>query len=799
MRNLFYLLFFISSSIIYAQNISGTVRDHTGSPIGFAVISLLTESKTLVNGTTADTDGKFTIASPPAGKYLLQISAAGFKILERPLDISVDFAKVDLADIVLTQDAQQLKEVSVESLRPVITQEADKMVVRVEGTAMASGNTAYALLAKMPGVFVDPEGNISLNGKGGVTVMIDDKLTYLSAADLRNMLEAMPAENVKSIDIISNPSAKYDAEGTSGILNFNLKKNTLSGVSGSVFSGYSYNFRNQHNYNGGTSINYKKGNWNTFLSVDANHREGGRDATFTRIFYGDETVYFNQDAIGNFKGWGPPSVRAVVDYRINSRHTVGVMGSFLTNTFKSDFLTETYIGNDPSSSAQFIDADNFQQNRHTNFKVNLHHSVALDTTGTSLTTDFDYVRIKNKGDSHFYNYFTDLANQTLTTDFLYSANPNSFDIYAIKSDFVHSLNENQKFETGAKASRVKSDNDSQFYFNNAGLVPDPLRTNHFIYEEYIIAGYFSWQAKLSDKWNVKAGLRAENTISEGESYTTGDLTKRDYLSLFPTVFVQQTISENYGINYNYSRRITRPNYGSLNPFRAYRDPYTWYEGNPFLRPQFTHSFGMSHVINKTYHFTFGYDYEQDVISEIPYLDVENSTTIYTTGNMDHGQSFDFTALIPIRFTSWWDSQNTALVFYNSLELETLSGTLRNEQLSYSIQSNHVLKLPKDFRVEADFRYQGPAANGLYDMAAMHRVDVAIKKSFLNKKLEAVLRANDIFKGWNYLWTTDLNGNVNDFDQYFRIRSIGLSLRYNFSKGEKVEAVRSTTVEELNRT
>jgi hypothetical protein len=801
-KNLLIFTLLVITTLLNAQNrpqLTGSVTDETGKILPFITIAVVSQPDgRAVTGSVSSDAGTFAIQLPAAGTYLLRLSATGYRAFETPVfEITADAIGKDFGALVLSPDMTQLAEVKVESLRPQITQDADKMTVRVDGTAMASGNNAFTVLSRMPGVFVDPEGNIQLNGKGGVTVMIDGKLTYLSAADLRNMLEGMAAENIKSIEIITNPSAKYDAEGTSGILNINLKKNTRTGMNGSLYSGYTYNFK-QHAYTYGGNINYKSGKWNTFLSLDAARRAGGREATFTRVFHAPEgSTYFDQTATGNYRNNGPPIIRVGADYSLSEKQTLGVTAGLTTNMLHHDFLTDTYISDSPGHPMQYIDSDNYNKNRYTNYKTNVHYAAAIDTLGTSFSADLDYVKIRNRGSSNFYNYFTALETGERTGDFLYTTTPNDFNIYSAKADYVKALGKH-KLESGLKTSRVVSDNDSRFYFNNGALVPDLSRTNHFVFAENIYAGYLSWNGPLSKKLTAKAGLRLEDTENKGTSLTTGQQTKRSYLNLFPSLFVQHHVSDNYEISYSYSRRITRPNYGTLNPFRSYRDPYTWVEGNPMLRPQFTHSFSIGQVFHKIYHLNIGFDYDKDVMSELPILDVTNHTTIYTTGNVDHGKTAELTALIPFKIAKWWDSQNTLVSTYNIFSMQSQFGLLENKQLSYTLQSNHTLKLPGDLRFEMNLQYHGPSAYGLYHMAANHRVDVALKKSFFGKKVDVTLKANDLFKGFRYVWTTDIAGNVNEFDQYFRIRNVGLSLRYNFSKGQKVEGARNGTVEELNR-
>lgn len=808
MRNTYTLLLFLFIAITYsapaqvAGKLTGTLQDETGAAVSFCTITILPVSTTTIaGGGVSEIDGTFSIQPPAAGTYILRFSAVGYKQFDASAFavVGASFSK-NFGTITLKSDVKQLKEVNVQTMRPTITQEADRMVVSVEGTAMAAGNTAFTVLARSPGVFIDAEGNIQLNGRSGVTVMIDGKLTYLSARDLRTMLEGMSAETIKNIEIITNPSARYDAEGTSGILNINLKKNTRQGINGSLYAGYTNNFQ-QYGYTYGGNINHKSGRWNSLLNLDASRRVGGREATFTRIFYGpNRTTYFDQAATGNFTVEGPPSVRLGTDYSINDQHSVGFTTYYITNHAVSDFLTDTYIGYAPATPSQYIDANNITSNTYTSLTNNVRYTGKLDTTGTILSADLDYARISNRGEANFYNYFTDLTLNQQTRDFLYTSTPNGYTIYSAKVDFTRPLIPGHKLEAGAKTSRVVSDNDFRFYFNNDGLKLDPQRTNYFNYRESIYAAYLNWNGKLNQRFTIQAGLRAEKTQSLGNSYTTGLITERNYLNFFPSLFIQQKVRENYEVSYSYSRRLTRPNYGNLNPFRSYRDPYTYTEGNPYLRPQYTQAFSLNQTFKKVYNLSVYYNYNRDVMAEIPILDVANATTIYTTGNINDSYNAGLTAVAPLKLSTWWDTQNTSVLSYSKFSTVSTEGPLVNSQVFFMLQSNHTLQLPLDIRLELNLLYRGPAASGLYQMAAMHRVDVAFKRSFLKKKLDLTVNANDLFKGFRYYWTTDIGGNVNEFDQYFRWRTVGATLRYNFSRGQKIDGKRrNNSLEEMNRT
>ncbi len=800
------------SAAVWAQQapkgngtISGLLTDSlTRQPIPYATVALLLKgAPQALNGTLTDNNGRFSFSGMSAGNYELVFSFIGYKTKTiRQVIISEGKPAVALGTVLLRPAVTRLQEVNVQTLRPTITHEADRMVVQVEGSALAAGSSAYDVLAKAPGVYIDQEGNIQLNGRAGVTVMLDGKLTYLSARDLRTQLEGMSAENIKNIEIITNPSAKYDAEGASGILNINLKKNEMRGMNGSLYAGATYN-GDLYGYSAGGSLNYKAGRWNTFLNLDMARRIGGREATFTRVFQGQaETVYFDQVATGQYHVQGPPGVRFGADYSLDERHSIGFVANYATNFLHNNFLTDTYIGPAPNQPALYIDANNYVTNRFTTRNSNLHYQGKYDTLGTTLSANLDYARISNFGEANFYNYYDSLqSDQPVIQDFLYTNTPNGYDIYAAQLDYTYPIAKESKLEMGAKASRVVSDNDSRFYFNNTEVPQlDPNRTNHFVYEENIYAAYLNWSGKAGERFKVQAGLRAEQTQSRGELRTTGQVKERHYLNLFPSVFVQQKVSDDYQLNYSYSRRIQRPNYGNLNPFMFYRDPYTWVQGNPDLRPQLTHAFGIRQVFKQDYSLELNYQLNHDVIAEVPVIDAEKATTLYYNGNVDDAQSLSLTAVAPVKIMKNWDTNNTLVVSYDQYSTMVNAGKISNKQASYMLQSNHTILLPLDFRVELNGAYNSREVYALYVVKPRWWVHLGLKKSFMDEKLDLSFNVNDVFKSQRIAVAAKVGeGNVNDFDQYLFNRYFGLTLRYHFNKGQKVEERERNSLEELQRT
>jgi outer membrane receptor for ferrienterochelin and colicin len=797
------LLLLFCTNLTFGQTegmLSGYVLDEKEQAAGFVNVAVLDAATAkVVTGAIADMDGRFQIKTPAAGNYQLKISGLGYMELQTPaFEVSSPGDSKNFGKLQMKADIKTLGEVQVQTMRPTVTMHPDKMVVSVEGTAQASGSTAYEVLAKSPGVWVDQDGNIQLNGKGGVQVMLNGRRSYLSGKELQNLLQSMPAENLQDLEIITNPSSRYDAEGASGIININLKKGQESGINGSIYGGYQYN--KLSTYTSGAEISHKKGNWNSFGSINFNRRKRYRDMEMDRIFLAEDgsTTEFDQTGY-DLNERLEPSLRLGTDYDLNERHSIGVMANLTLNRSDMSFNTESYLRNGENL---FIDATNLNEGSYANGTYNFHYLGKLDTTGTTLSADLDYVHINSDDESSFRNvFFTQPFTTPDAEELLRNENPTSYDIYSGKVDFTKQLSKKTKLEAGAKASHVKSDNELRFYeVRDEREELDDKRSNHFIYTENIYAAYTNLSATLSDKWSLQAGLRAEQTESSGHSLTKNEKTDRSYLDLFPTLFVQQEVTDNYQVSYKYSRRINRPYYENLNPFLFYLDPYTSAQGNPLLRPQYINSFEVTQTLKQTYNLVLGYATTKDFIAEVPEQNPETNATVFQQQNVKDLKSATATLVAPIKVSDKWEISNNVTGMYQEYTNVTNSGMVVNDQLSVIANSNHTLLLPHGLRLEAGANYQGPLVYGMYQVKDQWWLDAGLKHSFLDDKLSVALNVTDIFKSRVLHVKTELNGNVNAIEQYQGHQGVRLNLRYSFNKGTKFEAKkRNTSLDELNRT
>jgi hypothetical protein len=807
MRNSFLLVFALLFNILspaFGQEtgmLKGILKDSKGAPVGFANVALVQkETGTIKSGTTTDDAGNFRLKSPAPGTYVLRLTFLGFQPAETESFqvLNENFSR-DFEVLVLKEDATALKEVTVQTMRPTITNHPDKMVMTVEGTAMAAGSSAYDILTKAPGVWLDQDGNIQLNGKAGVKVMIDGKLTYLSGKELQTFLSGMSADNIKDLEIISNPSAKYDAEGSAGIINLNLKKNSLSGFNGSVYGGYQYN--GVHGYANGGNLNYKKGKWSSAAMLDVSRRGRVRTNTMDRAFNASGNITTLSQKGREEGATFVPNLRLSTDYEISPKHSLGVMANLTYQNQENNFNTDSYLRNGNPANDLFIEARNFTQKKFGNGTFNLHYSGKPDTLGSTVSADLDYADLLFRGEGNFRNYYqTADPSQPKYLDQLGSENPSGYRIWSAKTDYTRSVLKTGKLELGAKASHVVSDNDLQFFYvQNNEKTADPLRSNHFIYTENIYAAYANFNASLTEKNQVQGGVRAEQTVAEGHSITLNETRTRPYFGLFPSVFVQHKISSNYNLNYNFSRRLDRPGYNSLNPFIFYLDPYSWAKGNPDLKPQYTNSFQVTQTYKDTYTLILGYANTAGFMAEIPVQDIQNKTTEFQTRNVDNFENATASLVLPVKISPKWEVSNNLSLEYQNYTIYLADKNRKNEQVFFFAQSNHNLQLPKNIRMELNAGYQGPSAYGLYKIEQNWWVDAGLKRAFLKNQLDLSVNVTDIFRTRKVIGAANFDGNINAFDQYFGMQSFRVNLRYRFSRGEKFELKRrNTNLEELRR-
>ena len=458
------LLFTLSFSLLIslgarAQDeglLTGSLNDQKEETIPFATVAMMKlPDSTIVTGTTTDMEGKFELNSPEKGSYLLRFSAIGFQsTFTESFKVSTSNYQRNFGKVVLPAEVTMLNEVMVQAWRPRIEMEADRMVVKIEGTAMAAGSSAFEIVSKSPGISADQDGNLSLNGRSGLKIMINGRFTYLSAEQLKTMLESMPAENIKNIELIHNPPAKYDAEGTAGIINIELRKNVALGFNGSVYGGVEFNKENW--YNAGTSINYNVGRWNTFFSADLSKRGFVRTLEIGREYtYDFEYDYFSQEGEQIETKW-IPSLQAGADYRLNENHSIGFIGNFSFYEEDGKWNTETALGQFGAGDLQTISAKNKMIEDYSNGRLNVHYNGKLDTIGTQISANLDYIQLSRDLNSNFTNDYFFVPDAETELEKLFNQSISDYEIFAAQADLDLPLNNKSKLSSGVMVTEMSA-------------------------------------------------------------------------------------------------------------------------------------------------------------------------------------------------------------------------------------------------------------------------------------------------------------------------------------------------------
>jgi hypothetical protein len=782
------------------SRISGKVVDQKGLPVAYANVALISfQTGGLVDGAVSDEEGNFLIESVKTSSVKLVISSIGFKQFESEAFELTPSLDKNMGSLTIEYEMTGLEEVTVKAARPEIIIEADKTIVNVEGTVMAEGSNAFDVIGRSPGVYVDQDGNIILNGRSGVTVMINDRPTYMSAVDLSNFLRAMPADNIKSIEVINNPTSRFDAEGSAGVINIRLKKNTVDGMFGNVQLGGQYN--GLWAPISGLSLNVKKGKWSTNANLNYNHYANVNELGIKRNFtFENGTSNFNQDSEITQRNKNLFFIGSA-NYEINENQNIGLNLQASDNFNASINNSMTDITSSGSNEVSYLDSYNDGDGRTNRLFANLHYDAKLDTIGTKISTDLDFTRMNSDGESLLSNqYWTGTNQSNLTNDRILTENDMFYTIFTAKVDFIKPLGKGRTLETGVKGSWVESDNNLDLTKSvEDGPFEEQPGSNRFIYKENVLAAYATYKGNFSEKLSFQAGLRGEYSDISGNSVTLKKLNTQQYFNLFPTAFLQHKVSENYQIVYNINRRITRPNYRLLNPFIYYIDPLTAETGNPNLKPQYSNNIEMNHVVKGSYQFSLAYSETEDAFMQVFIQNQENKTTVTFTDNFDKTRNVNFRAIAPLQIKEWWSTSNMVQVTYNRFKSLIGDDYLDNAQTSYMLRTQHNLNLPKGFKLELIGIYLGPQIWGQGMIDGFGWVDAGITKSIMKDKLTIAVNGTDLFRTQVIYADIKFAEIDTNFRQYRNNQGVRFTVKYNFSKGESFRVKSdSGSSEERNR-
>jgi hypothetical protein len=732
--------------------ISGTVKDEQGKLIPSATASLLKEQdSSLVKVAVTDKEGRYEFINIKEGNYRIAISSIGYKKSFSNI-IKVAGTSIEIPAMALVQISKDMGNVTVSAQKPFIETKIDKTVVNVEASPTSAGATAMDILEKSPGIAVSNDGIISLRGKQGVIVMMDGKQTYLSPTDLATLLKNMPASALDQIEIMTNPSSKYDASGNSGIINIKTKKGKNNGFNGSIMLGATTSFfrvdgvtyvmpKSQNSFN----FNYRKNKINFFGNYNPNFFRGRGSLDFENRFLDDNdniTGYNNTQTRFKFSN-NNHTLKLGLDWYANKKNTYGiVLNGFTFNGHP----TPVTIGNlsDANRNLESRLVSNTDNDlKFQNGSINLNWKHTFDTAGKELTADFDYIRYDNTSDMLLTTTFYNGSLQQTGESYLRGHLPADIDIYTFKSDYTHPV-KGGRLEAGVKFSYVKNDN----LVNYEKLVGgkwevDELRSNHFIYEENINAAYINYNKQIK-KWTLQGGLRIENFIAHGNQIVTNQKFKRDSTNLFPTTFVSYAIDKKNTLTFSYGRRIIRPNYQDLNPFTYFLDTLSYRKGNIYLRPQFTNNFELSHAFLGKYITTLNYNRTGDVISQIIKPEPNSKIRYLTVDNVARFNNMGISITTPMTITKWWNANLFTNVFNNHYKgiYDNTAIDLSYTSFMFNLTNNFTIAKGLTGELSGFYRYKN--LNGLSQMEPIYQMSFGVQKQVMKGKGTARLNVRDPF-------------------------------------------------------
>ncbi len=798
MRTLYILLLtlFIGNaaySNVKSGTISGAILDDQNKPLDYVTVALFKVSdSTLVKTALTTPDGKYEFININTGTYYIKANMMGYAVYKgKPFTLSETDLTIKVGDIHLQPISKTLNAVSITAIKPLIERKTDKLVMNVENSSLLSGSTALEVLQKAPGVTVDQNDKIAMQGKQGVLILIDGKQTYMSSADVANLLRNMQSNQLESIELITNPSSRYDASGNSGIINIKTKKNKNGGTNGSVTAsaGYGKNFRGS----AGLNLNHRPEKVNVFGNY--NYGQNARDnyISIDRISNGTPDTYFMQE--GNmFRKMKNNNFKAGLDVFIDKKNTIGLLVNGYINKGYESSTNFTRIGSGFNQIDSSVIATNLQTNSYKNLSYNLNYKSILDSAGSEISADLDYSRYNGDDGANYVNTYR-FANGGIIRPIDYTRNttPAKIDIKAFKIDYNVSLSKSLKLEAGLKSSWVKTDNDLRAEeYKTSTWQDDARRSNQFVYNENVNAGYVNLNKQFKNI-SVQFGLRVEQTNSNGNLITTNNIVKRSYFDVFPTLFIQQTLDKNNQVGFSYGHRIDRPSYDALNPFVYYLDQYTYNKGNPFLNPQYTHNFEVSYTFIQKYLLSISYSRVNDVITQVLLPDASKKALYQTNANLAENVSFGANLNVPVKVAKWWEMNNNLNIFHLSFESPNLAGqALKTGKTSFQFKSQQSFTIAKGFTAELSGNYESPLDYGTLSIESRYFVDMGLSKSLLNKKASLKLGLSDVFNMNNTNLTSAYPGLKYNLYQKNETQVGRISFTYRFGKNEIKPARRRAT-------
>ena len=791
------LLLIASNQAFSQEHLEGKLIDTNDQPVAYANVILLSpkDSVTVYKGTVSDEQGEFVFDKIGDTTYLLKVSFVGYQEHLQKVEAGIG----SLQPIVLEEASSNLDEVTVKARRPKITQSVDRLTFNVENSTLSTGTT-YDILKRTPGVIIS-QGQLLVKNRPA-TVYINDRKVYLSQQELQQLLEGFSGANVKSVEVITNPPAKYDAEG-GAILNITTSKNISIGYKGSLNG--SATIAKLPKYSAGTSQYYKNDWVNVFASYNFNLRDDLKKDEGGIVFYqpgGDVDSRWFTD-FRRETNTDSHSINAIIDFTLSEKSSLSLSANILsTPKSDSDIDGRTDIYDAAGSPDSFFTTESYLENNRDNILLNANYDLQLGEKGAALSANANYISYDDSQTQNLLTSYFTSGESTSDNSFFTNAHQQT-DIYTGQVDLSAPLG-SLAMETGVKYSGIDSQSGLNFFDTNSGTYEfQENLSDVFDYSEKNYAGYLSIQ-KDWEKWSLKTGLRGEYTDISGNSASLGLVNTQSYFKLFPTFYLIHTINENNTIGLDYSRRITRPRFQSLNPYRYFLNETNYQEGNPDLRPGIADKITLNYTWKNKLSFDLYWDHINNSTAVLPFQDNQNHTLRTVNDNMDFEQQFSLDVSYYDYMTDWWYLYIYSSFFYMQADfyaLESGNQVVTNDVFSTYIQAQNFLTLSADgtFSGEVTATFLPDYIAGSYDFEdPQYGLNIGLRKTFFNSRLTATINVDDIFNSMNVPLRSQYLNQNNYFFAKPESRQVRFGLIYKFGNFKLRDNNRSINADEGER-
>lgn len=793
------LLFFTAIIHSFSQSfIKGTVQDSTGAAVAYCPLALMDAAdSTIIKGNVSNEDGEFTFSNPAKGSYIIKISATGFAdYFSAPVTLD-SLSEIDLGTLSLKNTATNLKEISVSAIKPAVEFKNGIIVLNVENNILATGNTVLELLKRIPGVSVDAQNNVTVNGKSGVRFMIGGKLQQQPAAQVIAMLSNMSSESVATVELIKNPPAKYDAAGTGALINIVIKKAKLKGFNGSISESAGYGKR--FGSGTGVSLNFKSDKLSVFSNINYMNKDFLDVITSERKITdpSNAATFLSDGHMETFKS--SIDITAGLEYDISPKTTAGLNFTGNSNRSKTFRDFNTTIGS--AASGSYLQYNTIMDDEYRSPAITVYAVHAFDTAGTSLSVSADYTSFLYTDPQQNKSYSFDEGGLLTSPMLGYKSDFRlDFNIYTQKLDFTKQLTKTVQLETGLKSSFVENNSSSSLQRNTPGTnnyAVDPTFNNVYNYKEQIFAAYVNF-INTWKKITLQTGVRAEQTVIKGRSKITAYELKRSYLNFFPNISIDYKAGDKKNFQFSYSYRIDRPGYELLNSARIFLDQLSCWSGNPELKPQYSHNFNLEYNYNNTISNSISYTHVDNSIYNYSYTPDSSQLNIDTVFNFSSRNMLAYTLFVQKQLAQWYSLQFSGMfAYFNSIG--NVNGADGNaEAFAFKISVNNDFILPKGFKLQLNASGSSPFRDGIQFYSGRASLDVALQRHFMQNKLSVSLGLYDILYTDFTAMSNSLPGQTYTYTQKSDTRRVRLNVSYRFGNMRITRKVNNTDNEENQR-